>query len=230
MRERQPVHDGHHAIGKHQVAKGIVPHFQRRPLQRLRQFEQDPQPVPALLELLKDDVSPYVRRSVANNLSDIGKDHPALRVAVARTWLRDASPQRDQLVRHALRSAIKRAAAAAFHAIGDAEKPEGEVNLIDRTPAQPVIGGSIGLLYHVISTAGQAQKLLVDLEVGYMKASGECKPKVFKFRMLELAPGKTITLKENSRWCRCRRASTIRAGIRWDASLMVMPIPWAPLR
>ena len=32
----------------------------------------------ALLELLKDDPELYVRRSVANNLNDIGKDHPEL--------------------------------------------------------------------------------------------------------------------------------------------------------
>lgn len=43
---------------------------------RLRRFQRDPRPVLALLELLKDDPSLYVRRSVANNLNDIGKDKP----------------------------------------------------------------------------------------------------------------------------------------------------------
>ncbi|MGK2962519.1 MAG: hypothetical protein ACSLFK_10285 [Gemmatimonadaceae bacterium] len=32
------------------------------------------------LELLKDDPEIYVRRSVANNLNDIGKDHPEVLV------------------------------------------------------------------------------------------------------------------------------------------------------
>ena len=38
----------------------------------------DPTPNLALLEHLKDDPSLYVRRSVANHLNDIGKDHPEL--------------------------------------------------------------------------------------------------------------------------------------------------------
>jgi 3-methyladenine DNA glycosylase AlkC len=41
----------------------------------------------ALLERLKDDPALYVRRSVANNLNDIGKDHPALLADTARGWL-----------------------------------------------------------------------------------------------------------------------------------------------
>jgi 3-methyladenine DNA glycosylase AlkC len=81
---------------------------------RFPRFQKDPQPVVNLLEFLKDDISPYVRRSVANNLNDIGKDHPDILVEVARSWLVNASPQRAQLVRHALRSAIKRADAKAF--------------------------------------------------------------------------------------------------------------------
>ena len=45
----------------------------------------DPRPVLELLELLRDDPELYVRRSVANNLNDIGKDHPDLLTAVAKT-------------------------------------------------------------------------------------------------------------------------------------------------
>ena len=56
-----------------------------------RTLKIDPAPVLALLELLKDDASLYVRRSVANNLNDIGKDHPALLIEVAQRWLQDAS-------------------------------------------------------------------------------------------------------------------------------------------
>lgn len=39
---------------------------------RLPAFQRDPRPVLELLELLKDDPALYVRRSVANNLNDIG--------------------------------------------------------------------------------------------------------------------------------------------------------------
>ncbi|MCK6501170.1 MAG: DNA alkylation repair protein, partial [Nitrospira sp.] len=72
----------------------------------------------ALLEWLKDDPSLYVRRSVANNLNDIGKDHPALLIETARRWLGEATEERRWIVRHALRSAVKRGDAEALALLG----------------------------------------------------------------------------------------------------------------
>ncbi|MCF6262484.1 MAG: DNA alkylation repair protein [Xanthomonadales bacterium] len=46
-------------------------------------FIKDPSPVIVLLELLKDDEEEYVRRSVANNLNDIAKDHPDVVAEIA---------------------------------------------------------------------------------------------------------------------------------------------------
>jgi 3-methyladenine DNA glycosylase AlkC len=62
---------------------------------RLPAFQKDPQPVLNLLELLKDDPELYVRRSVANNLNDIGKDNPAMLYKTARAWMKKPSPERD---------------------------------------------------------------------------------------------------------------------------------------
>jgi 3-methyladenine DNA glycosylase AlkC len=57
------------------VSEGTRPRLPWAP--RLRSFQDDPRPVLELLELLRDDPELYVRRSVANNLNDIGKDNPA---------------------------------------------------------------------------------------------------------------------------------------------------------
>ena len=66
------------------VSEGTRPRLPWAP--RLKRFQDDPGPVVALLELLKDDPEEYVRRSVANNLNDISKDHPELAVEIARRW------------------------------------------------------------------------------------------------------------------------------------------------
>jgi 3-methyladenine DNA glycosylase AlkC len=42
---------------------------------RLPEFQKDPTHTLPLLEVLKDDPALYVRRSVANHLADIAKDH-----------------------------------------------------------------------------------------------------------------------------------------------------------
>ncbi len=49
----------------------------------------DPSPVVELLELLRNDPSEYVRRSVANNINDIAKDHPDVAIDIARRWWPD---------------------------------------------------------------------------------------------------------------------------------------------
>lgn len=55
------------------------------------------QRVLALLEPLKDDASTMVRRSVANNLNDLGKVRPDLLIRTAAEWLKDGSPERRSL-------------------------------------------------------------------------------------------------------------------------------------
>ena len=72
---------------------------------RVAWLDQNPERVLALLELLKDDESTMVRRSVANNLNDLGKVRPDLLIRTAGAWIEDASPERRILVEHALRSA-----------------------------------------------------------------------------------------------------------------------------
>lgn len=160
---------------------------------RLRAFQKDPRPVLELLELLKDDPALYVRRSVANNLNDIGKDHPALLVEVAREWLRDAPPEREWLIRHALRSAIKRGEREALAVLGFGP-PSGVEARPVAIPRSVQLGGTVELRFEVCNRSRRSQALEVDLAVHFMKARGETRPKVFKVRSVTLAPGEAVVL------------------------------------
>ncbi len=160
---------------------------------RLRAFQQDPTPVLALLERLKDDAELYVRRSVANNLNDIGKDHPALVVQVAKAWMKGATPEREWLVRHALRSAIKRGEPEALEVVG-AGPPSGIEARATKLPRHAALGGTVEVHFEVANRSKQRQTLVVDLAVHFQKANGEARPKVFKVRELELGPGQTEVL------------------------------------
>ena len=155
---------------------------------RLRALQRNPQPALELLELLKDDPALYVRRSVANHLNDIGKDHPALLTATARRWLKDAGPERAWIVRHALRSAIKRGDAGALAVSGFGAKAEVAVRGKSVTPQRARIGGAVTIAFELVNRLPRKQRVLVDLRVQYMKASGKTSPKVFKLKTIELAP------------------------------------------
>src|SRR6185503_9834864 len=65
---------------------------------RVPWLDANPERVLDLLELLKDDPTTLVRRSVANNLNDLGKARPDLLVSTCGAWLVDASPERRALV------------------------------------------------------------------------------------------------------------------------------------
>lgn len=67
-----------------------------------------------LLENLKDDADLYVRRSVANHVGDIAKDHPDLTFQLCERWLDGASAERKWLIRHAVRHPAKMGAPAAL--------------------------------------------------------------------------------------------------------------------
>lgn len=69
-------------------------------------YKRDPTPLLPILTTLRQDSAEYVRRSVANNLNDISKDHPALVLQLAKEWL-GVHPDTDRLVRHALRGLLK---------------------------------------------------------------------------------------------------------------------------
>mgnify|MGYP003451571156 FL=1 len=163
---------------------------------RLRAFQADPRPVLALLERLKDDPSLYVRRSVANNLNDIGKDHPAVLVATAKRWMKNATEQRRWIVRHALRSAVKRGDSGALGLLGFGEAARISVEKVKISPQRPAIGSSVAIACEIANRAPVVQRLLVDLRVHYVKANGVQRPKVFKLKQVELVPRETAPVRK----------------------------------
>ncbi|MCR6657071.1 MAG: hypothetical protein NVV63_14950 [Opitutus sp.] len=82
--------------------------------QRIPAFVRDPRPALPILESLKDDPELYVRRSVANHVGDIAKDHPELAFELCHKWLKGASAERKWLIRHAVRHPAKHGVATAL--------------------------------------------------------------------------------------------------------------------
>lgn len=174
------------------VSEGSRPRLPWAP--RLRAFQEDPHPVIELLELLKDDPERYVQRSVANNLNDIGKDHPDLAVAVCRRWLIGASPARAWIVRHALRALLKKGHRGALETLGVASKPEVSIKEVQLDPVKVSIGGKLRFSFRIASTGRSAQQLLVDYAVHFVKANGAISPKTFKLRRITLRPSAQVEL------------------------------------
>ena len=155
---------------------------------QLKRFVADPAPVVELIERLKDDPSEYVRRSVANSLNDIAKDHPDLVAEIARSWLADAPKERKRLVRHALRSLVKAGHPGALEALGYRRAEVVLRRLAVLTPSVQV-GDVLEFEVELASGSDAAQPLIIDYAVHHQRANGTLSPKVFKWKTVELAPG-----------------------------------------
>lgn len=153
---------------------------------RLPEFIEDPSPVVKLLECLKDDTELYVRRSVANNLNDIGKDHPILLAEIAKKWLEGASKDREWLVKHALRSAVKRGEQGALHALGYGKVADVRIENISISLQKAKMGDSVQINFELVNQKAKPTALMVDFAIHFIKANGKANPKVFKLKALEL--------------------------------------------
>ena len=176
------------------VSEGTRPRLPWAP--RLRVFAADPAPVIELLERLRDDPSPYVRRSVANHLNDIGKDHPRRLVEIASDWMDGASANRRWIVQHALRSLVKKGDVAALKVLGFGAKVSLRVVEHAIVPKRPRLGGKVVVTVTLENATRTPQNVIVDLVVFFVKAKGGTSPKVFKLAKIALATGQSVTLRK----------------------------------
>jgi 3-methyladenine DNA glycosylase AlkC len=162
--------------------------------QQLPKFIEDPSPLFPLLETLKDDPSDYVRRSVANNLNDISKDHPEKVIALFKRWKRGGEKNREWIIRHATRTLIKAGHPDVFGLLGYTENPKLTLQQLKIAPPEIYLGESITFAFQLCSTNPKPQTVVIDYAIHHMKANGKANPKVFKFRTLKMAPGETVEL------------------------------------
>jgi 3-methyladenine DNA glycosylase AlkC len=159
---------------------------------QLPEFIKDPVAVIDLLENLKDDDQEYVRRSVANNLNDIAKDHPDLVAEIAAKWMRGASQQRTKLIRHACRSLIKKGHKKTLQILGYGPPRIRSASIEMLTP-EVRFGNSMQFKLTLSSDPGKEQALMIDYIIHHRKANGSTSPKVFKWKNFTLMPGRTVT-------------------------------------
>lgn len=145
----------------------------------LNHFKKDPRPVIPLLDKLKDDPEEYVRRSVANHLNDISKDHPELLLDVLEPWFKNPHKNRQRLLRHSLRTLIKQGNQRALALLGAGELPVKNVQLtLTRKTVQ--YGGTLDFNLNLQGPAGK--EFILDYGIHFKKANGSLALKVFKWK------------------------------------------------
>lgn len=154
----------------------------------LQAFTRDPGPVLEVLEILKADPSEYVRRSVANNLNDIGKDHPDVLLEVASRW-HGQSADTDRLLKHACRTQLKRGNPRALALFGLRHDVGAEVRRLVVTPARVAIGGRVTFAFEVRHAARAPETLRLEYAIEFARPGGKAFRKVFQIVERPFAAG-----------------------------------------
>jgi 3-methyladenine DNA glycosylase AlkC len=179
------------------VSEGTRPRLPWAP--RLRDLVEDPAPNVVLLDALADDPSPYVRRSVANHLNDIAKDHPDLAVALARRW-HDRGERGAWIARHGLRTLVKRGDTGALTVLGVETDVDVTVRDVTVDCERVPIGGSVAITFTIELASGPPADAMIDYRVHYMGARATRAPKVFKLARRRLVAGQPETLRLTHRF------------------------------
>ena len=152
-----------------------------------------PESTLAILDALHRDDSEYVRRSVANHLNDLSREHGDLVVRTAASWLAGPGPHTRKLVRHGLRTLIKRGHPGALALLGFAPATV-EVTGPVSTSREVPYGGELVFTATVTNTGDAPATLAIDYVVHHRKADGSQSPKTFKLTTATLAPGQRLAV------------------------------------
>lgn len=162
----------------------------------LPEFKKDPRHVIPILELLKQDESENVRRSVANNLNDISKDHPAAVIRIAKSW-KGVHPDTDRLVKHACRTLLKQGHTPALRLFGFKNPSQISVNKfkLDKTVAK---GKALEFSFQINTTAKALGKIRLEYGIDFFKANGQQARKVFMISESQLGEPTRSVAKRHS--------------------------------
>lgn len=184
-------HDNEHV--RRLASEGIRP---RLPwASQLPALRGDPSPIWPILERLKNDPSLYVRRSVANNLNDISKDHPEKVIKVCQQWLSGADVKVDWVVKHGLRTLVKQGREEVYPLLGFSPEAKLEQATLNLSTTQLQLGDRLGFTLTLVTT--EAQKLVLDYRIGFVGKDGRRRWKVFKWKTIETQKNTSLTLQKS---------------------------------
>lgn len=145
----------------------------------LPEFKKNPQPVLKVLELLKNDESEYVRKSVANNLNDISKDNPGIALETAKRWY-GKNPKTDWIVKHAMRGLLKKGNKEALKLFGFHGAEGITVSALKTDKTKIKVGEKIKFSFDMMLTEEHHENIRLEYTIDFVTSTGKRSRKIFK--------------------------------------------------
>lgn len=142
-------------------------------------LKKDPSPILPILNNLKEDPSEFVRKSVANNINDISKDHPALVISLVKKW-KGKSSDTDWILKHGSRSLLKAGNPEILDLFNLKYTNALKVKNLD--VLSPIVHIGHELLFRfTLENNSKVQELIrVEYQIYYQRSNGTYSRKIFK--------------------------------------------------
>jgi len=164
----------------------------------LQNLKKDPSEILPILENLKHDESEYVRKSVANNLNDISKDHPQVVLDLMKKWSKEKV--RENLIKHALRTLLKKGDKQALQLIGiDCNNLSENFAIQSFSLQNEVVKISQELVFDfALRNQAPNNKIRLEYAVHFLKQNGTWSKKIFQITTKNFAQGDFVFSKKHS--------------------------------
>lgn len=143
----------------------------------LPNFKKDPSLVLEVLELLKNDESMYVRKSVANNLNDISKDNEEIVIDFVKKNL-GKTKELDWVCKHASRTLLKNGNQKILELFGYKSDSSFKVENL-KVDSKVKIGELFNFTFDLKTSKSKLGNIRLEYAIDYKKANGKLSRKVF---------------------------------------------------
>ena len=154
---------------------------------KLTALVHDPSPCIPVLEKLMEDASLYVRKSVANHLNDISKDHPDLVVEYIKKW-KGRSDNTDWILRHGARTLLKNGNHEVLHIFGTSRDNAYNMEHFHLEHDQLSQSESLSFSFSITNLSDAAAVFRVEYNIWYVKSGGQYSKKIFKIAEKPILP------------------------------------------
>lgn len=163
----------------------------------LPELKKNPEKILPILDNLKNDPSDFVRRSVANNLNDIAKDHPKVVLEIAKKW-QNISKETDAIIKHGCRTLLKQGHPEILSHYG-LDSKEIEVTNFKVDTLEVKVPDALQFSFYVENKYDVQKMVRLEYGIYYNKANGQLSKKVFKIsERIYLPKQRDLVIKKQS--------------------------------
>jgi len=160
----------------------------------LPDLKENPAPIIPILENLKNDMSRFVRLSVANNLNDIAKDNPNVVINLAKKW-QGESENIDWILKHGCRTLLKQGNREVMELFGFGFTSK-NINIQNFSISTPKVkvGDLLEFEFKLMNNNNEKAKIRLEYGIYYQKANGTLAKKVHRISEKEYAENSTTQI------------------------------------